>query len=437
MRRRDLLLTAAAAFAAPPAFADGAVPPLRQAARQAFIYASPMVEVAAVRGRLLALGEAGRFYGRAQLSTPASRGVTTPNNDTLAAQAFIDLSRGPARLTVPSLAGRYASLALMDMFTNNFQVLSRRTLGPIHGGRFLLVGPHSRRRGAGVIRAPTTWVWALVRVLVDGPADLADAAGMLGGFRVEASPAGAFAGGAAWDAPWADYLTVANRLLLENGELAFDEEVLGQIAPLMLPSPRFDPARFTGADADAVAAGVADARQFIRSPAPGAAAAGGWSYEAPRVGDFHQDYDARARVALGGLAALPVAEAMYLSAVSPTGGRRFDGDGPWKLSFPAGGTPPAGAFWSLTLYEAEPDGRFFLTANPIQRYSIGDRTQGLARDAGGALTIWIARADPGPARRANWLLAPAQGPFSLILRAYLPKPALINRSYVPPPVTAA
>ena len=46
--------------------------------------------------------------------------------------------------------------------------------------------------------------------------------------------------------------------------------------------------------------------------------------------------------------------------------------------------PPVDAFWSLTMYDV-PD--FFLVANPIDRYSIGDRTPGLVRGADGSLTI--------------------------------------------------
>ena len=89
---------------------------------------------------------------------------------------------------------------------------------------------------------------------------------------------------------------------------------------------------------------------------------------------------------------------------------------------------------SLTLYELEPKGAMFLTSNSINRYTIGDRTPGLARDNSGGLEIWISRGDPGAGRSANWLPAPAQGPFVLILRTYLPRAALISQRYVPPSV---
>jgi hypothetical protein len=51
---------------------------------------------------------------------------------------------------------------------------------------------------------------------------------------------------------------------------------------------------------------------------------------------------------------------------------------------------------------------FYLVANPIGRYSIGDRIPGLRRDSDGSLTIVIQH-EP-PADTSNWLPAPA-APF--------------------------
>ena len=436
MRRRDLLIGAAALMASRPAMA--ADDPFRRAAREAFLYTLPTVEIANVRAAAMDHGmKPGRFYSRESLSTPDSRAVTTPNNDTLNAQAFIDLSRGPAALRLPPLGGRYASLALMDMFSNDFAVLGTRTTGD-QARDVLLVGPNDRGH-TGALRAPTPWVWAIVRVLVDGPRDLGKAREVLDGFAAQAAPARSPASGAAFTAPWADYLRAANALLLENPPPAADSQILQRMAPLGLGSDRFNPARFDPAMASQIAAGVDEARALLLAPRPAAdtnadADAEGWGFEADDVGNFGQDYETRARTARGGLGALPPAEAMYLSALNPDGGRRFDGDGLWRLSFAGGQTPPVNAFWSLTLYEATPEGQFFLTPNPINRYSIGDRTPGLTRGPDGLLDIWISRTDPGGGRSANWLPAPAKDPFAMILRAYLPKPAMQSHAYVPPPV---
>src|SRR6201996_882608 len=104
--------------------------PLQNAARDTFLYALPLTEIANARSRLLGAGlPAGRFFLQKGLATPADRFVTTPNADTIYANAFIDLSQGPATLHLPPLGERYASVALMDMFSNVFAILGTRTTG--------------------------------------------------------------------------------------------------------------------------------------------------------------------------------------------------------------------------------------------------------------------------------------------------------------------
>ena len=76
--------------------------------------------------------------------------------------------------------------------------------------------------------------------------------------------------------------------------------------------------------------------------------------------------------------------------------------------------PPAEAFWSVTLYDADR----YLYANPLRRHAIGDRTRGLRRDPDGGLTLLVQH--EAPADQANWLPAPA-GRFYLILRLYRPR----------------
>jgi hypothetical protein len=148
---------------------------------------------------------------------------------------------------------------------------------------------------------------------------------------------------------------------------------------------------------------------------------GGWSFP-PRVeGDWSGNMLLRASVALRGIAALDTLEALYLSTFADADGAALDGRARYLVRIPAGGLPVWG-FWSMTLYEETPDGRFFLTDNPIRRYSIGDRTAGLRSNPDGSFDVLV-QAD-APADAANWLPAP-RGPFRLTLRAYLPKPELV------------
>jgi hypothetical protein len=98
----------------------------------------------------------------------------------------------------------------------------------------------------------------------------------------------------------------------------------------------------------------------------------------------------------------------------------------------------AGTYWIVPPGYGDPPQtddplpEFFLVANPIDRYSIGDRTPGLRYDDGG-LTIVMQRDDPGGEASANWLPTPP-GAFRPILRMYQPRPAVFDGSYELPPI---
>jgi hypothetical protein len=156
----------------------------------------------------------------------------------------------------------------------------------------------------------------------------------------------------------------------------------------------------------------------------------GWSYQPPGIADFGDNDQLRAAVALGGIAALGEEEAMYFHANFDAAGTALNGAVPYRWRVPPGGVP-VDAFWSLTMYEVTPEGRYFFTENPINRYSIGDRTPGLVVDPDGGFEILIQQDRPEGVLAANWLPAP-QGPMRLALRAYLPKRQLRDRTWKVP-----
>ena len=69
--------------------------------------------------------------------------------------------------------------------------------------------------------------------------------------------------------------------------------------------------------------------------------------------------------------------------------------------------------------------------NPINRQAIGDRDS--SPDADGSLTLYIQNKSPGADKESNWLPAP-EGPFTLAMRCYSPRPHLFSGEWVPPPV---
>ncbi|HET8748808.1 MAG TPA: DUF1214 domain-containing protein, partial [Ramlibacter sp.] len=71
-------------------------------------------------------------------------------------------------------------------------------------------------------------------------------------------------------------------------------------------------------------------------------------------------------------------------------------------------------------------------ANPIGRYSIGDRTPDLRYEPDGSLAIRLQAQDPGPGH--NWLPAPAGELFYIVLRLYQPQREHLEFEYAYPPV---
>ena len=70
-------------------------------------------------------------------------------------------------------------------------------------------------------------------------------------------------------------------------------------------------------------------------------------------------------------------------------------------------------------------------ANPINRYAIGDRDK-LQFNQDGSLDIYVQRDSPGADKESNWLPAPANGNFTMNMRLYWPKPAVLDGSWMPP-----
>jgi hypothetical protein len=427
MNRRELLAVAGMLGLAPTLARAAGQGGDATAARDAYLYTLPLIEMATARERILKIPGAAinTLRHTRTLSDHTARWVTTPNNDTLYSPAFLDLTKGPVTLTIPPMGKRYYSVAVMDMFTNNNVVLSTRTVGG-EGGTFTLVGPGQASTGPNPTRIATPHAWLLIRTLTDGGDDLDATHKSQDGFKLT-GPAGApTATYANRDAKPADYFAAARALLASDPAPPTDQRILRRTGAF-LGDGSFDEA--------AAAAGVEQARMIAVFAKDRMVFTGGWSYPRANLGDYGQDYLYRAIVAQQGLGALPVAEAMYMKAAGDNGAGVFTGDGLYRLTLPA--QLPLDGFWSLSMYEATADGQFFFTDNPLKRYAIGDRTAGLKRNADATLDLWIGRTDPGGERTPNWLPAPKAGPFAMYLRAYLPRAEFLDGRFRLPAIVKA
>jgi hypothetical protein len=124
-------------------------------------------------------------------------------------------------------------------------------------------------------------------------------------------------------------------------------------------------------------------------------------------------------------------EAMYPVYFVDSSGQPPDGAHRYTIRFAKDQLPPVHAFWSLTLYELPSS---LLSANALNRYLINSpMLPNLKRDSDGGLKLYIQHESPGKSKEANWLPAPASGPFFTVLRLYWPEePALDGRWKAPP-----
>lgn len=423
-----------------PAAAETAAKPAPWVQR-GFEFAFPVYEM--MRTRTQYLSQDGRtpnqLFHRPVLSQAKDRQVTAPNNDTLYSSAWLDLSGGPVLLEVPEMGARYHSVELMDLFTDAFRVIGTRS---DHGkaGKYLIVGPTWKGKpvaGAEIVRATTNDVWLLGRTLVNNPDDLPAAQKDQQGYRLTAlgklAPNRAFG----MDVPRRptpdEFLNVVNAALARGPLPAVHKARIASFAAAgVRPGARNSFATLSATQQaewrrtlPMMYADLADAFTNLGMDR------GTWRHPAPGLAEFGTDDRYRSIVALGGLAALPLREATYrMTRVDEQGGN-LDGSNDYVLRLPA--KIPVDGFWSVTLYEQDEDGRWFFYVNPLNRYSVGNRTQGLVRDADGGVTIHIQNGQPAS---GNWLPAP-KGSFRLSFRAYLPHPEMSDGSFLLPPVRKA
>ncbi|MEM5311040.1 DUF1254 domain-containing protein [Paraburkholderia sp. JHI869] len=430
--------------------------PLFELAVEAVQFALPLYEMARMRsatcprtdaaGRLAGSGPeapqrwANQWLHVRELLGPQHRRVVTPNNDTLYSNAWLDLSAGPVVIRVPAMQTRYYVLGLLDMYTNPFDCIGTRTTGN-DAGAFLLHGPGWQGAvpdGMRAVACPTDTVWIIGRILVDGEADLAEAVQLQDRFVIEPAPGSGAMAPCRIDAAVhpnerlgdpVRFAEVVNAVLAGNPPPRAEAQAVAAFARVGIgagcagkpPGPEVN---------EALERAIAHVTKTL-SGAPALALGGGWALPVDVRESFGTDYGKRAQVALNYIGALGIDEAMYITADFDSSEACLDGRFTYVVHFPAEHGPQVDAFWSLTAYEKE---TCMLAKNAIDRYSLGDRTRGLRRDADASLRIAISAVEPAdPVLLANWLPAPA-GRFYLALRLYAPRTPHLAGQFAYPPV---
>lgn len=378
------------------------------------------------------------------------RMVVRPNFDTLYSSAWIDVSKEPMILSAPDTGDRYYMLPMLDMWTDVFAVPGTRTSGN-GAGHFGIVNEDWHGElppGVERIEAPTDTVWIIGRTQTNGPADYDAVHAIQAGFtltplsrwgkdplppEVKIDP---------------DVDMVTEPLKIVNGMSGVD--FFTRAAELMKIHPphltdwstvarlrRIGIRAGESFDANALTADVRAALNAAPEAAQGAMArklptmatvVNGWSMNTDSMGVYGDFYMKRAIVTLVGLGANQAVDAIYPLNVADADGKPVDGSNKYVMHFTKDELPPADAFWSLTMYDAEG----FQVANELNRFAIGDR-DALQYNADGSLDLYIQHESPGADKESNWLPA-GPGPLGLTMRLYAPRVSVLDGSWAPPPV---
>ena len=380
--------------------------------------------------------------------------IVRPNNDTLYSGAWLDLRAEPIVLSVPAIPlDRYYSFQFIDLYTHNFAYVGSRATGP-EAGNYLIAGPGwSGETPAGInriLRSETDFVAALARTAVFGADDIPNVLDIQAQYRFE--PLSRFAGSEAPSAPaapalppyipdrarTADFVAYVNAILPHVGQHARDADLWQRFAAIGIGDPAFDPEKLSPEMRTAIEAGIASAIDKIEAEAASLGSRrAGWMLTEASFGTreaMQGRYLRRAGAAAFGLWGNDLEEAFYPEASLDADGEVLDtSKHNYVLRFEASELPPCRSFWSLSMYKL-PEQLFI--HNPIDRYTVGDRTEGLKYGEDGSLTVHLQHASPGKDKESNWLPAP-DGPFSLQMRCYWPEPEALDPFYVPPAITKA
>ncbi|MDR2084465.1 MAG: DUF1254 domain-containing protein [Bacteroidales bacterium] len=385
-----------------------------------------------------------RFKNYTKMFTYEDTTIVSPNNDTPYSWGILDLSDEPVILEVPAIpADRYYVMQLIDLYTYNFAYVGSRSTGN-GAGRYLIAGPDWKgNKPAGVdsvFRCETNLVCILGRTELKNENDMPTVEKIQKQYNL--MPLHEFSGIQTpthksyklplpvWSEP--DYMNVSfinilNILLQYTSMHPSEKELRSRFARIgIIPGQPLDTTLYSKEVLEAIREGIKDGKTALKDSI--AHIENSMNLFGTRS-DLRNDYLARATAAAVGIYGNTKEEAVYVGGSNDIDNHPLTGDKKYILHFTKGQIPHVEYFWSITIYNLP---NRSLVQNPIDRYSIGDRSEDLKYNADGSLDIYLQSVSPGKAKEGNWLPVPAQGPFNCIIRLYGPGTDITNGTWQQP-----
>jgi hypothetical protein len=470
MRRRPLNLTllataVAVGTAAAPALAQGKIartdpfdPEILSV--EAYVYLYPLVLMDVTRKQMTNVEKWDAEKLAAPMNTlghlrefpsPDFRTVVRPNFDTLYTSFWLDLTTEPVLLEIPDSKGRYFLMPALDMWTDVIAAPGWRTTGT-RAATFAFCPPGwdgELPEGATRVDAPTPYLWVIGRTQTNGEKDYDAVHKFQNGMKL--TPLSYW--GLEWTPPTnridrrvnmdtppmkqvrkmngRQFFEYAAKLMKLHPPKATDFSQVARLARIgLVPGQSFDYRRLGASARRAIDAAPARALLHLRERTSELGyKVDGWQMLVDTMGSYGIEYDQRAAVALFGLGANQVADAVYPQLLTAADGKPLTGSERYVLHFEKDQLPPANAFWSITLY----DENGFPVPNPTGRLSLSSWMD-LKYDRDGSLDLFFQAQPPGKEKEANWLPTPAEGIWNLTMRIYAPRQQVLDGTWAPTPI---
>ena len=429
---------------------------------QAYIWGYPMVVMQRSRDAMTKGGDApvtadvfnktGQYFAPVnQVATawgmlgPKYTAVQSANSDTMYSVTFYDVSEEPYVLHLPDAEGRYYTYQFIDAWTNNYHYASTRTMGS-QNQKYALVAPGWKGKlpnGVTRVGSPTPTGFIIGRWYVADQADVSAVNALQQ--KVTMTPLGKY--GTSYTPPkvpvvaakdYSGQLGFFEQLgdtLAINGAPTADDGLLGLLGTIGLSVDHgFDASGLSDDEKKALGQAAKDGEEMLAAASAGLGTeVNGWQLAPVLDAYFGTDYMTRAAIGYQAMFENTPIEAYYPSVFNDVDGKVLDGSkGNYTMRFEKGKTPPVGAFWSTSMYDAK---KRLMVANPIDRYKIGSADNLTVADDG-STTLYIQAESPGKEHEGNWLPAPKE-PFYMLFRMYLPDIEILNGQYDLPGVKLA
>ena len=380
--------------------------------------------------------------------SPVYQGVVAINVDTIYASSFLDVTREPLILTIPTTSVTY-SILMLDAYCNVFDSgIPRQT-----AGTFALTGPgFSGELAPGVTRIPMplnfpTLIFRADKFSATGENQIAQAERFRSSLQLQTLSGHLHhpAEGHTFVLPEVGFSVPFKRTadaLIANAPITFLRQLKTAVesprTPPLSPSEQALVNRFNELFGKGnvwrhsdFAAAARDAHKAILDRYLTHLGRTNWIHFT-NIGHWGDQVIERSSITEFIQYANDIEAAAYYHTFKDGKGLSLDGSNPYGyvLTFPAGQLPKAKRFWSLTAYTPK---SIELVRNRKNKYAVASYTEGLKFNPDGSLSVYMARELPAGVPVANWLPIP-RGAFNIMLRVYGPDGSVADNTYVPPAI---